>query len=79
MPTARDELGRKGEDEAARHLKSLGYRIVGRRERVLRGDIYIVAIDCRTVVFVEVRSRPTRPMATLRRRLAKPSSDGSPN
>jgi putative endonuclease len=57
MPSARDELGRRGEDEAARHLKSLGYRIVGRRERILRGDIDIVALDGRTVVFVEVRSR----------------------
>jgi putative endonuclease len=57
MPASRDELGRRGEDEAARHLKSLGYRILGRRERVLRGDIDIVALDGRTVVFVEVRSR----------------------
>lgn len=57
MPSSRDELGRRGEDEAARHLKSLGYRIVGRRERILRGDIDIVALDGRTVVFVEVRSR----------------------
>jgi putative endonuclease len=57
MPTPRDELGRRGEDEAARHLKGLGYRIVGRRERVLRGDIDIVALDGRTVVFVEVRSK----------------------
>lgn len=57
MPSARDELGRRGEDEAARHLKSLGYRIVGRRERILRGDIDIVALDGRTVVFVEVRSK----------------------
>ncbi len=58
MPTgARDELGRRGEDAAAAYLKGLGYRIVGRRERVLRGDIDIVALDGRTVVFVEVRSR----------------------
>jgi putative endonuclease len=57
MPSSRDELGRRGEDEAARHLRSLGYRILGRRERVLRGDIDIVALDGRTVVFVEVRSR----------------------
>ena len=57
MASARDELGRRGEEEAARHLKSLGYRIVGRRERVLRGDIDIVALDGRTVVFVEVRSK----------------------
>ena len=53
----RGELGRRGEDEAARYLRSLGYRIVGRRERVLRGDIDIVALDDRCVVFVEVRSR----------------------
>jgi putative endonuclease len=57
MPSARDDLGRRGEDEAARYLRALGYRIVGRRERVLRGDIDIVALDDRTVVFVEVRSR----------------------
>jgi putative endonuclease len=57
MPSARDDLGRRGEDEAARYLQGLGYRIVGRRERVLRGDIDIVALDDRTVVFVEVRSR----------------------
>ena len=57
MPSARDDLGRRGEDEAARYLQGLGYRIVGRRDRVLRGDIDIVALDDRTVVFVEVRSR----------------------
>ncbi|MFM7035653.1 MAG: YraN family protein [Planctomycetia bacterium] len=54
---SRDELGRRGEDEAATYLKGIGYRIVGRRERILRGDIDIVALDDRTVVFVEVRSR----------------------
>jgi len=53
----RDALGRRGEDLAAKHLQRIGYRIVGRRERVLRGDIDIVALDGRTVVFVEVRSR----------------------
>ena len=58
MPSsARDELGRRGEDEAAAYLRGLGYRIVGRRERILRGDIDIVALDGRTVVFVEVRAR----------------------
>jgi len=53
----RDALGRRGEDEAAKYLRSRGYRIVGRRERVLRGDIDIVALDDRCVVFVEVRSK----------------------
>ncbi|MFM8734771.1 MAG: YraN family protein [Pirellulales bacterium] len=57
MTPSRDELGRRGEDEAAAYLRRLGYRIVGRRERILRGDIDIVALDDRTVVFVEVRTR----------------------
>jgi putative endonuclease len=57
VTSSRDELGRRGEDEAADYLRRLGYRIVGRRERVLRGDIDIVALDDRTVVFVEVRTR----------------------
>lgn len=53
----RAALGHRGEDEAARYLRRLGYRIIARRERVLRGDIDIIALDGRTVVFVEVRSR----------------------
>jgi len=56
-PGHRDALGRLGEDLAVKCLRAKGYRIVGRRERVLRGDIDIVALDGRTVVFVEVRSR----------------------
>jgi putative endonuclease len=57
MRPSRDTLGRRGEEEAAKYLRGLGYRIVARRERVLRGDIDIVALDGRTVVFVEVRTR----------------------
>lgn len=53
----RDALGRSGEAEAARFLAGLGYRIIARRERVLRGDIDLIALDGRTVVFVEVRAR----------------------
>ena len=53
----RHALGQRGEAEAEQFLRALGYRIVGRRERVLRGDIDLVALDGRTVVFVEVRSR----------------------
>jgi putative endonuclease len=79
MPSPRDDLGRRGEDEAARYLKALGYRIVGRRERIRRGDIDIVALDGRTVVFVEVRSKsdtrhghPAETVGTVKqRRLAE--------
>jgi len=54
---ARQDLGHRGEAEAVSHLRGKGYRIVSVRERILRGDIDIVALDERTVVFVEVRSR----------------------
>lgn len=54
---SRDALGRRGEEAAAKYLRNLGYRILAQRERVLRGDIDIVALDDRTVVFVEVRTR----------------------
>jgi len=57
MRPSRDTLGRRGEEEAAKYLRSIGYRIVSQRERVLRGDIDLVALDGRTVVFVEVRTR----------------------
>lgn len=53
----RDALGRRGEEEAARYLRGIGYRIIAVRERLLRGDIDLIAVDGRTVVFVEVRSR----------------------
>lgn len=53
----RHDLGKRGEDLAARYLQRLGYRIIARRERVLRGDLDIIALDDRTVVFVEVRTR----------------------
>jgi putative endonuclease len=57
MRTSRDTLGKRGEAEAAKYLRGIGYRIVATRERILRGDIDLVALDGRTVVFVEVRSR----------------------
>jgi len=57
MRPSRDSLGRRGEDEAAKYLRGLGYRIISRREPVLRGDIDLIALDDRTVVVVEVRTR----------------------
>jgi putative endonuclease len=54
---ARKQIGLHGEKEAANFLRQRGYKILDRRARVLNGDIDIVALDNRTVVFVEVRSR----------------------
>jgi putative endonuclease len=50
-------LGERGEAVAAKHLRRLGYKIVARQDRGRLGEIDIVAVDRRTVVFVEVKTR----------------------
>ena len=51
------ELGWRGEQVAARHLRRHGYRIVARRYRCRRGELDLVAVSPEgTVVFVEVKS-----------------------
>jgi putative endonuclease len=50
-------LGRRGELAAARFLRRQGYHVVARGERDPFGEIDLVAIDGRTVVFVEVKTR----------------------
>jgi putative endonuclease len=52
-------LGRRGEDEAARLLKRKGYVILARGHKDNIGEIDLVAVDQRTVVFVEVKTRTT--------------------
>ena len=52
-------LGRRGEDAAARFLRKLGYTIVARGHRDNIGEIDLVAVDGRTIVFVEVKTRTT--------------------
>jgi putative endonuclease len=52
-------LGRRGEEAAARFLKKLGYVIVARGHRDNIGEIDLVAVDGRTVVFIEVKTRTT--------------------
>jgi putative endonuclease len=50
-------LGRRGEDAAARYLKKRGYVIVAHGHRDNIGEIDLIAIDGRTVVFIEVKTR----------------------
>lgn len=49
-------LGARGEREAERFLTQLGYKIVARNERDRLGELDLVAVDGRTVVFVEVKT-----------------------
>lgn len=53
-------LGRRGENAAARFLARRGYIIVARGQRGQIGELDLVAVDGRTVVFVEVKTRTTQ-------------------
>jgi len=50
-------LGSAGEAAAARYLRRQGLRIVARGYRDPLGEIDLVAVEGRTVVFVEVKTR----------------------
>lgn len=50
-------FGERGERIAERWLKRRRYKIVARRCRGQLGEIDLVAVDGRTVVFVEVKTR----------------------
>jgi putative endonuclease len=53
-------LGRRGENEAARFLKRLGYKILARGRRLAPGELDLVVLDGRTIVFVEVKTRTSK-------------------
>lgn len=56
--TAR-ELGQHGEQLVADSLESAGWRILERNHRLPQGEIDIIALDGRSLVFVEVKTRRT--------------------
>ncbi len=62
-------FGSRAERAAAKYLQKLGYRIVARNFSCPFGELDLIALDGRCVVFVEVRSSgyddPTRPAASV--------------
>jgi putative endonuclease len=50
-------LGQRGEDAAARYLRRRGYHILARGLDSRLGELDIVAVDGRTIVFIEVKTR----------------------
>jgi putative endonuclease len=54
---AKDELGRRGEDLAAKYLLDGGMRVIERNWRCARGEIDIVLLDGDELVFAEVKTR----------------------
>lgn len=53
----KDDLGRAGEERAARHLEARGYDVLDRNWRCRDGEIDIVAIQGKDLVVVEVKTR----------------------
>jgi putative endonuclease len=54
---AKDVLGKEGEQAAVGYLESCGFRILDRNWRCAGGEIDIVAVDRRTFVVCEVKTR----------------------
>lgn len=55
--SSRREIGRWGEDKAARYLENKGYKIIARHWTHRIGELDIVAAKDGRVVFVEVRTK----------------------
>ena len=54
---AKQIFGKQGEDLAEKYLKKKGYTIVERNYRCAGGEVDLIAIDRRVIVFVEVKTR----------------------
>ncbi|HEV3263041.1 MAG TPA: YraN family protein [Gemmataceae bacterium] len=68
-PWWRRWFGNRSERAAGRFLRRLGYRILARNYTCPQGELDLVALDGRCIVFVEVRSTetedPLRPAASV--------------
>ncbi len=50
-------LGQAGEDLAAGYLRKKGYKLVERNYRCKSGEVDLIVLDRKVVVFVEVKTR----------------------
>jgi putative endonuclease len=57
LKTTRILLGREGERIAERFLKKKGYKLVERNYRCAAGELDLIVLDRRVIVFVEVKTR----------------------
>src|SRR6266446_2108922 len=56
-PDQRRSRGQLGERIAERHLERRGYRVIERNYRTRYGEIDLIAVDRRAIVFCEVKTR----------------------
>jgi putative endonuclease len=57
VESQRQILGREGERIAESYLKKKGYRLVERNYRCPMGELDLIALDRRVIVFIEVKTR----------------------
>jgi putative endonuclease len=60
MTDPRHQLGRRGEDLAAAHLRERGFTVLEQGFRCRFGEIDIIAADCERLLFCEVKTRRSR-------------------
>jgi putative endonuclease len=58
------EIGKKGEETAAKYLLQQGYEILERNYRSHQGEVDIIARDGRFLVFVEVKNYSFRSLGS---------------
>jgi putative endonuclease len=75
MTAARQRTGQRAEDLVARRLAAAGWRVLERNARTRYGELDIVALHRRALVFVEVKAGrlgaafgPERPVLAVDRR-----------
>ena len=56
--------GKAGEEYAAKYLKRRGYLIIAKNYAIVGGELDIVALKGRTLVFVEVKTRSSESMGS---------------
>lgn len=59
MANLKQGLGRAGEQAAEAYLRKKGFRVVERNYRCQVGEIDLIALDRRVIVFIEVKTRRT--------------------
>jgi putative endonuclease len=57
MINLRQVLGKQGEEVAERYLMKKGYKLVERNYRCAAGEVDLIVLDRRVIVFVEVKTR----------------------
>ena len=60
----KQEIGKLGEDIAENYLKQKGYKILDRNFECRQGELDIIALDKKEIVFIEVKTRTSNKYGT---------------